>query len=156
MNNDNLAILLIEDNAMDVELTQHALQLEAPGIRVQIARDGEEALEFLKRVGEQLPTAGVLLRLILLDLNIPKITGFDVLRKVKENPITRIIPVVILTSSTEDEDMLKSYSLGANSYIQKPVSFDDFRKLVQKLGSYWLESNLLPSTVIQQQVLHAS
>ncbi len=153
MDNDNVMILLVEDNAMDVDLTLNALKREAPSLRIHVARDGEEALEFLKHFDNGLPTADDLPKLILLDLNIPKITGIDVLRTIKENPVTKIIPVVVLSSSKDDEDILKSYALGANSYIQKPIIFDEFRKLVQQLGCYWLEANLLPSTtVVRRQV----
>ncbi len=157
MDNNDPVILLVEDNPMDVELTLNALEREVPNFRVHIARDGDEALEFMKQLEGELPTVALLPKLILLDLKIPKIAGLDVLRAIKENPVTRIIPVVVLTSSRDEEDMLKSYSLGANSYIQKPVSFDEFRKLVQQLGSYWLEANLLPSpTVVRRQFLQPS
>ena len=143
-----IEILLVEDNIEDVELTLHALRKENLANRVHVARDGEEALEFLfgnsapaQRSKQPLP------RLVLLDLKLPKVDGIEVLRRVKSDPRTKAVPVVILTSSKEECDLVKSYHLGANSYIQKPVDFNDFREAVKRAGFYWLLINQpCPST----------
>jgi len=141
-----IEILLVEDNENDIELTLHALRAENLGNQIHVARDGEEALEFLAKSESDLAGGtGVLPKLILLDLKLPKVDGLQVLRQVKSNPATRIIPVVVLTSSKEDEDMVSSYRLGVNSYLQKPVNFEQFRKMVKQLGLYWLLVNQLPS-----------
>lgn len=114
--------------------------------QIQVARDGEEALEFLAAHENHAAVgAGSLLKLILLDLKLPKIDGLQVLRHIKSNPATQIIPVVVLTSSKEDEDIVNSYRLGVNSYLQKPVNIEQFRKMVKQLGLYWLVVNQLPS-----------
>lgn len=138
-------ILLVEDNPSDVELTVHALRRNNLANRIEVVRDGEEALDFLfcqeafsKRSFEQPP------KLVLLDLKLPKVDGIDVLRRVKSDPRTRAIPVVVLTSSREELDMLQSYQLGVNSYIQKPMDFDQFREVVRQLGLYWLVVNQPP------------
>ena len=138
-------ILLVEDNENDIELTLHALRSENLGNRIHVARDGEEALEFLAKSESDLAArTGALPKLILLDLKLPKVDGLQVLRQAKGSPATRTIPVVVLTSSKEDEDMVSSYHLGVNSYIQKPVDFEQFRKIVKQLGMYWLVVNQLP------------
>ena len=138
-------ILLVEDNEADVELTLHALRLHHLANRIQVARDGEEALDFLfyrgiyaERSDRPLP------HLVLLDLKLPKVDGLEVLREIKANPSTRPLPVVILTSSKEERDLISSYQLGVNSYIQKPVDFDQFRETVRQLGLYWLVTNQPP------------
>jgi two-component system response regulator len=138
-------ILLVEDNAKDVTLTLHALNEENLGNSIQLARDGEEALDFLFCRGEftgrsfdQPP------RLVLLDLKLPKVDGLEVLSAVKGDPRTRAIPVVILTSSSEESDLVESYKLGVNAYIQKPVEFDAFRQAVKQLGLFWLGINESP------------
>lgn len=137
-----LEVLLIEDNEADVELTLHALQNENVGNKIQIARDGEEALDFLFCRGAYSDrTTDVPPKLILLDLKLPKVDGMEVLRTIKNDPRTRSIPVVILTSSREERDLVNSYDLGVNSYIQKPVDFDQFRQTVKQLGLYWLVAN---------------
>ena len=145
MSSLGIEILLVDDSSADVELTLHALRQNAMVNCIHVTRDGEEALNFLfcrepylKRTGEPLP------RLILLDLKMPKIDGLEVLRTLKEDPRTRAIPVIILTSSKEEKDLMKSYDLGANSYIQKPVDFDQFRQTVRTLGLYWLLVNQAP------------
>lgn len=142
MSRTEVDILLVEDNPADVELTLHALRIENLVNRIWVARDGEEALDFLfcrgahnQRSFERPP------RLVLLDLKLPKVDGMEVLREVKSDPRTRAIPVVILTSSKEDKDMVNSYQMGVNSYIQKPVDFDQFRETVKQLGLYWLVVN---------------
>ena len=137
-------ILLVEDNENDIELTLHALRSEKLGNSIQVVRDGEEALEFLHspelRPNGALPPPKV----ILLDLKLPKVSGLEVLRQIKSDPVLRLIPVVVLTSSKEERDMVESYRLGVNSYLQKPVDFDSFRSMVKELGLYWLVINQAP------------
>ena len=140
-----LEILLVEDNPQDLELALRALHKGRLSNRIQIARDGAEALDFIFCEGahaarriEQGP------KVILLDLKLPKIDGLEVLRRIKGDPRTKIIPVVVLTSSKEQNDVVESYRLGVNSYIAKPVSFDEFVKVVGELGLYWLLLNKIP------------
>lgn len=134
-------ILLVEDNADDVELTLRALRESNVANQVTVARDGVEALNDLLVPGK-LPR---LPELVLLDLKLPRIDGLEVLRRMRADERTRLLPVVILTSSTEEEDMIKSYSLGANSYVRKPVNFAEFVQAVHQLGLYWLVLNLAPA-----------
>lgn len=148
MTNRQIEILLVEDNNDDVELTLHALRKENLANHIHVARDGEEALEFLfcngahaDRSFDRPP------RLVLLDLKLPKVDGMEVLRQLKADPRTHFIPVVILTSSKEERDLLQGYGLGANSYIQKPVDFDQFRETVKTVGLYWLLINEAPMGV---------
>jgi two-component system response regulator len=132
-------ILLVEDNEDDVELTLHALRKERLANSIEVARDGEEALEFLfGDVKVCLP------RLVLLDLKLPKVDGLEVLKRLKADQRTRTVPVVILTSSKEERDLVTGYNLGVNSYIQKPVDFDQFRETIKKVGLYWLVINQAP------------
>lgn len=146
MNKDATEILLVEDNEKDIELTLHALRGENLGNKIHIARDGEEALQFLADCETELVSGKALPKVILLDLKLPKVDGLQLLRQIKSNPVTKIIPVVVMTSSQQDEDMIGSYRLGVNSYLQKPVNFEQFRKMVKQLGMYWLVVNRLPST----------
>jgi two-component system response regulator len=145
MRQAEIEILLVEDNAEDVELTLHALRQEKLANRVEVVRDGEEALDFLFCRGRY---AGRSFEgppnVVLLDLKLPKVDGLEVLREVKSDPRTRAIPVVILTASREEQDMVNGYCLGANGYIQKPVGFDEFRGIVKQLGLYWLVVNEPP------------
>lgn len=139
-------ILLVEDNPDDVELTLRALRGSNIANHVTVAHDGVEALDFLLTPGK-LPRAP---ELVLLDLKLPRVDGLEVLRRMRADGRTRLLPVVILTSSTEEEDMIKSYSLGANSYVRKPVNFGDFAEAVRQLGLYWLVLNLSPAPVPQR------
>ncbi len=139
-------ILLVEDNEKDIELTLHALRSENLGNQIHVVRDGEEALQFLAQCEAELASNQSLLpKVILLDLKLPKVDGMQVLRQIKSSPVTKFIPVVILTSSKEDEDIVNSYRLGVNSYLQKPVNFEQFRKMVKQLGLCWLVVNRLPT-----------
>lgn len=128
-------ILLVEDNADDEQLTLRAMrQSEVPNI-IRVARDGAEALEAVFGANARLPD------LILLDLKLPKVSGLEVLQKLRSDEKTRGLPVVVLTSSDEEKDIVESYNLGANSYIRKPVDFDEFIDAVRQLGLYWLSMN---------------
>jgi two-component system, response regulator len=145
MSSNEIDILLVEDNSEDVELALHALRKENLANRIHVVRDGEEALDFLFCTGtftyrsmDRPP------RLVLLDLKLPKVDGMEVLKRLKSDPRTKTIPVVILTSSKEERDLFHSYQLGANSYIQKPVDFDQFRNTVKSAGLYWLVVNQPP------------
>jgi CheY-like chemotaxis protein len=138
-------ILLVEDNIDDVELTQRALQKSRISNKLVVVEDGVEALDYLFCIGtyagrdiKDMPTV------ILLDLHLPRIDGLEVLQAVRNDPRTKRLPVVILTSSKEDQDLIASYSLGANSYIRKPVDFGQFIDSVRQLGLYWLVLNEPP------------
>ena len=138
-------ILLVEDNPNDVELTLRAFQKYNISNPVHVARDGAEALEFIFATGAY---AGRKMengpKVILLDLKLPLVDGLEVLREVKADPRTRLIPVVILTSSREERDIVESYKLGVNSYIVKPVDFEQFTESVRQLGMYWVLLNQPP------------
>ena len=145
MTSKGIEILLVEDNPKDVKLTLHALNSRKLANRIEVARDGEEALDFLfcrgnyaNRSFDKAP------RLVLLDLKLPKVDGLEVLRAVKEDHRTKAIPVVILTASKEEKDMVEGYHLGVNAYIQKPVDFDEFQEIVEQLGLFWLVVNEPP------------
>lgn len=139
---ENKTILLVEDNPDDVELTIHAFKKNNITNEVKVVYDGAEALDFLFGKGaysdrdlNEMPT------LILLDIKLPKIDGLEVLRQIRSNDLTRLLPVVILTSSKEEQDIISGYSLGVNSYVRKPVSFSQFAQAVNNLGLYWLILN---------------
>lgn len=138
-------ILLVEDNPDDVELTLHAFKESKITNRVQIVRDGVEALDFLFCRG---PYAGRepndWPKVILLDLKLPRVDGLEVLRQIRANPKTQLLPVVILTSSREERDIVEGYRLGVNSFIQKPVDFEQFAAAIRTLGLYWLILNRPP------------
>jgi CheY-like chemotaxis protein len=139
---DQVEILLVEDDPDDLDLTLRALQDEHVCNRIEVARDGEEALDFLFcRGSHSKRDPACRPRLILLDLKLPKVDGLEVLEQIKSNPCTKSIPVVILTSSKQERDLVQGYHLGANSYIQKPVDFDQFQSAVKRLGYYWLLMN---------------
>jgi two-component system response regulator len=143
--NEPVEILLVEDNPNDVELALHALKRNKVSNRVHVVRDGEEALDFIfgkdgssGGPSEQRP------KMILLDLKLPKVDGLEVLRRLKGDPRTRSIPVIMLTSSREERDIVESYDLGVNSYIVKPVDFQQFTEAVRQLGLYWMVMNQAP------------
>lgn len=145
MTDRQIEILLVEDNQDDVELTLHALRKENLANHIHVARDGEEALEFLFCNGAHVDRSfDRPPRLVLLDLKLPKVDGMEVLKRLKADPRTNTIPVVILTSSKEECDLIKGYGLGANSFIQKPVDFQQFRDTVKSVGLYWLLINQAP------------
>jgi|ERR1700690_3712281 two-component system, response regulator len=135
-------ILLVEDNPDDEALTLHALENNKIGNQVFVARNGQEALDYVFCTGPHAERdADDLPAVVLLDLKLPKIDGLEVLRRIRADERTRLLPVVLLTSSNEEEDRLKGYSLGANSYVRKPVDFDDFMRAAGQLGMYWLLLN---------------
>lgn len=145
---DEKTILLVEDNPDDVALTQRAFQKSHLVNRLVVAQDGAEALDYLFATGrwEGRPPEGMPV-LILLDLKLPKIDGLEVLRRLRLDPRTKLIPVVVLTSSVEEQDVIRSYDLGCNSYIHKPVDFTQFVEAAQQLGIYWLVLNQPPLEV---------
>jgi two-component system response regulator len=145
MTETGIEILLVEDNAADVELTQRAFEADHLANRIAVVRDGEEALDFLFCRGAYAHRSfNAPPRLVLMDLKLPKVHGLEVLRQVKADPRTRAIPIIVMTSSTEEGDLVRSYHYGVNSYIQKPVDFADFQKIVKTLGLYWLLVNAPP------------
>lgn len=142
---DEIEVLLVEDDPKDVQMTVRELQSGNPRMRIEVARDGEEALDFLFCRGAfSGRSPGNPPKLVLLDLKLPKVDGIHVLREIKARPETRAIPVVALTSSREEKDLVESYRLGINSYVQKPVSFEQFRQMMQTMGVYWLALNQSP------------
>jgi len=145
---DAVEILLVEDNPSDLEVTLRALKEQNICNKVQVARDGEEALDFVFCQGayagrslDELP------RVILLDLKLPLIDGLEVLRQIRSDARSRHVPVVVLTSSTEERDVVESYALGVNSYITKPVDFDQFKDAMHVIGMYWLMLNRPPAKI---------
>jgi CheY-like chemotaxis protein len=143
MNQHNIShrpILLVEDNPLDIDLTMRAFKKQGLVNPVEVARDGEEAISWITRwaEGEPLPM------IVLMDLKIPKIGGLEVLRRFKNEPGLKLIPIVVLTSSSEDRDITTAYEYGANSYIVKPVNFDKFVAVASEIELYWLGTSILP------------
>ena len=138
--NSQKPILLVEDNPLDIDLTIRAFKKRNLANPIEVARDGEEALALIPRweAGEQTPL------IILLDLKLPRVNGLEVLQVVKEHPKFKVIPVIVLTSSSEDKDIATAYQLGANSYIVKPVDFDKFITVASEIEIYWLATAKLP------------
>lgn len=147
-------VLLVEDNPDDVQLTRRAFRKCHVPLRLEVAEDGVEALDYLHCTG---PWEGrcpdVDPEVVLLDLKLPRINGLEVLRKIRADPRTKHLPVVVLTSSKEEEDIFQGYDLGANSYIRKPVDFDEFVEAISRLGIYWLQLNE-PPVKNRQRGLH--
>ena len=146
MSPETVEILLVEDNPNDLELALHAFEKHKFANRIEVARDGLEALDYLLGGNGRLP--GARPRVVLLDLKLPKVDGLQVLREIRSTPGLAHLPVVILTSSREERDIVESYDLGVNSYIVKPVDFDKFVDTVQTLGLYWLLLNEPPVAAI--------
>lgn len=143
---DPIDLLLVEDNPRDVELTLHAFGQHKLANRVHVVRDGAEALDFLFAEGDYSGRATMAHpRVVLLDLKLPKVDGIEVLRAIRQDPRTRTLPVVVLTSSQEERDIVEAYRLGVNSYIVKPLDFEKFGKAVSALGMYWLVLNQPPA-----------
>ena len=141
---EGVEILLVEDNPTDAEMATRALEHEQIANHVTWMKDGEQALDYLFRRGAHAGRASHEPKLILLDLKMPKVDGLEVLRQIKANEATRPIPVVMLTSSAEERDLVETYRLGVNSYIVKPVDFEKFVQAVEHLGLYWLLLNEAP------------
>ncbi len=139
-------VLLVEDNPTDAELCIEALKEQHLGNKIAWVKDGAEALDYLYRRGVYASTNSTSKpKVVLLDLRLPKVDGLEVLRAVKADESLRTIPIVVVTSSKEDRDLVESYRLGVNSYIQKPVKFDEFAKEIANVGLYWLVANKVPS-----------
>jgi two-component system response regulator len=147
MTEQTAEILLVEDNPNDEMLAMHAFRKHNLANRVFVVRDGAEALEFLFCTGAFAERRFENPRLILLDKNLPLVDGMEVLRQIRTEPRTLLVPVVMLTSSAEDRDIIESYQLGVNSYIVKPVNFERFSEVARQLGDYWLSINQQPNSV---------
>ncbi|URI08727.1 response regulator [Aquincola tertiaricarbonis] len=138
-----IEVLVAEDEPIDLELTLRALHLAPVAGGVQVARDGQDALDFLMCQGEHAWRRGEEpLRLVMMDVKLPKLNGFDVLARLRAEPLTRLLPVVMFSSSQEQVDVVRGYQLGANSYVAKPVEFEQYLQAVQELARYWLQRNL--------------
>ncbi|HYF36787.1 MAG TPA: response regulator [Prosthecobacter sp.] len=143
-------ILLVEDNPRDVELATSALEIYQLANQIVSLRDGAEALDYLFRRGEYADRRDPQPAVILLDLKMPKVDGLEVLRAVKADPTLRMIPVVMMTSSREEQDLVNSYSLGVNGYVVKPVRFQEFVDAVKQVGLFWAVLNEMPASALQQ------
>ena len=146
MSEQAIELLLVEDNPDDVEMTLHVLNKYKLANSIEVARDGAVALDFLFGVNGGPPPSS-LPRVLLLDLKLPKVNGIEVLEKIRSDPRTKSLPVVVLTSSREDVDLRRCYELGVNSYIVKPVDFNQFTEAVRQVGLYWLLLNEMPHAV---------
>jgi DNA-binding response OmpR family regulator len=151
VNRHIIEILLVEDNPNDVELTLHAFDKHKLANAIHVARDGQEALDWLAGIdtedgGNPRP------KVVMLDLKLPKVDGLSVLREIRANPALRTLPVVMMTSSREERDIVESYDLGVNSYLVKPIDFDKFVDTVQALGLYWVLLNEPPPRTAAQSV----
>lgn len=148
-----IKILLVEDNPDDIDITRRALKEAKIINKLWIARDGQEAMDYLQhRESYQDYSISPKPGLILLDINLPKLNGIEVLRKIKEDPDLKRIPVVMLTVSKRDEDIVKSYNLGCNSFIQKPVNFDSFVEVIKQISLYWGILNIIPSNGVDNDL----
>jgi len=142
-------VLLVEDNCDDIELTQRAFNATELDVTLDVVRDGQEALDYIFGNGEYSHhETNNLPKLILLDINLPKLSGLDVLRQIRKEETTRFVPVVLLTTSDEFSDVVEGYQLGSNSYIKKPVNFKVFSEVIQNLGQYWLHINTPPPRTV--------
>ena len=146
MEHEEVEILLVEDNYADLELTLRSLKKSNVANAIRVARDGEEALDILFSRGPFAGTEVRLPRVVVLDLKLPKVDGLEVLATLRNDARTALLPVVILTSSREQQDIIKSYELHVNSFIQKPVDFNQFQETVRQLGLYWLVVNVPPGS----------
>ena len=151
MNSQIVEILLVEDNPNDVELTLHAFEQHNLTNSIHVARDGEEALDYLRGIGHDGNGRNQRPKVVLLDLKLPKVDGLEVLREIRSNEELRTLPVVVLTSSREERDIVESYDLGVNSYLVKPIDFDKFVDTVQTLGLYWVLLNEPPPRARQAE-----
>jgi two-component system response regulator len=142
---NEVEVLLVEDSPEDRELALLSFQRNRLANNIQIARDGEEALDILFNRGEYANARPSRPKVILLDIKLPKVDGLEVLRAIKSDERTKMIPVVVMTSSAEQKDMVESYRLGVNSYVQKPVDFAKFQEVMKQLGFYWLAINKTPA-----------
>jgi two-component system response regulator len=141
---EQVEILLAEDNPSDAEMTLRALRRHNLANKVHWVKDGAEALEFMFRTGAYAGRSPGAPKLVLLDIKMPKVDGIEVLRRLKEDAATRAVPVVVMTSSNEDRDLVESYRFGVNSYIVKPVAFEAFLETVAQIGLYWVIANRVP------------
>ena len=147
---NSTAILLVEDNPQDEMLILRALKKAHVANRVDVARDGQQAIDYLFNQGEFHTLPGrALPTVILLDISLPRLSGLEVLERIRADPRTKLTPVVILTSSDEEQDRLRSYASGANSFVRKPLDFSEFSETVARLGIYWVAINQIPVTACQ-------
>ncbi len=140
-----IEVLLVDDDELDAELTIRALRKEGLANRIYWAKDGQEGLDFVYRQGSFKDRDGTNPKLILLDIKMPKVDGIEVLRRLKSDSATRLIPIVIMTSSDRDRDVIESYRLGVNAYVVKPIDFENLSKAITHLGFFWMAVNRLPA-----------